>query len=191
MLVEKGAVERNQCLPLLVVEFVGRVVLLALGIVNLDTFALHHDEAGVDALNFSYELFLGYGPGFRLLDQLHGLVSVYRGGSAGRRLPGRLGSGSSGRYTEPLEAGNIRPLKGTGVRRDGVIVWGPQLSALGLGASELFNIMVTSLGTLWRGGASRRRGLPLDAWTGALLSDGRLWFGVRSCVSASTPGLLC
>ena len=64
----------NQGLPLLVVEFVGWVVLGTLGVVDLDTLAFHHNQAGIDPLNFSNQLLLGDGSGLGLLDDLGRLI---------------------------------------------------------------------------------------------------------------------
>lgn len=115
MLVEKYAVKRNQCLLLLIVKFISRVVLLTLGIVNFDILALDHTEASVDTFDFCDELFLRDRTRLRLLNQLYGLISVYWSRGVGRRLPRGLRSGSSGRYTEILDACDIRSVKGTRV----------------------------------------------------------------------------
>jgi len=69
--VEQGAMEGNQSLPLLVVEFAGGFLLLGRQcLINFDTLALHHDKSGVDALDLGYQLFLGDGPGLGLFEKL-------------------------------------------------------------------------------------------------------------------------
>lgn len=85
VLVKKGAMESNQGLPLIVVELVGEIALRALVVVDLDTLALDHDEAGVDTFDLGNELLLGYGPSLELLDDL-GRVIFGRWGGLG---PGR------------------------------------------------------------------------------------------------------
>jgi hypothetical protein len=52
--VEQSAMEGNQGLPLVVVKLVGRIGLGALVVVDLDAFALHHDEAGVDTFDLGH-----------------------------------------------------------------------------------------------------------------------------------------
>jgi len=63
-------------------------------IVNLDTLALHHNKAGVDAFDLGYQLLLRDWSGLGLLDELGGIIVLGRGGRAAcrerLRLPMRL-----------------------------------------------------------------------------------------------------
>ncbi len=60
MFVQEGSMESDQSHPLFVGEF--GVVLGSLGVVDLDTLALYHDQASVDALDLGDELLLADGP---------------------------------------------------------------------------------------------------------------------------------
>lgn len=66
MLVQESAVKGDECLPLLVVQGVG-VLVVRLKSVDLDALALDQDKTGVYALDLRHELFFAYRPGFRLL----------------------------------------------------------------------------------------------------------------------------
>ncbi len=55
-------------------EFVGRAILRTLGVVDLNVFALYHDQAGVDALDLGDELLLADGPGFGGRHQTRGAI---------------------------------------------------------------------------------------------------------------------
>ena len=59
--------ERNQRLPLLIVEFRG-VVTITLLAIDLYAFSLNHDKSGVYPLGLGDELLLGDGASFGLFD---------------------------------------------------------------------------------------------------------------------------
>jgi hypothetical protein len=75
--VEQGTVQSNESLPLIVVEFlIGGLKLRILSVVDLDVFALDHNEAGVYALDLGDKLLLGDGPSLRLLDEFGRLPAL-------------------------------------------------------------------------------------------------------------------
>jgi hypothetical protein len=80
MFVEQRAVESNQSLPLIIVEW---IVLRASVVVNFDTLCLDHHKARIDSLDLGYQLLLRERPGLGLLEDLRVLLS--RGGC---RRPG-------------------------------------------------------------------------------------------------------
>ena len=88
MLMQQGAVEGNQGLPLIVVQLVGWVGLRSrnMVVVDLDAFALDHNQAGVDTLDLGDELLLGDWLRLGLLHDLRCLIF-------NRNLGGRMGRG--------------------------------------------------------------------------------------------------
>lgn len=74
MFMEKGPVKSNYCLPLLVVQprmaIMSTLGAVTLGNIDLNALALHHDQAGIDSLDFSNQLLLIDGSFLRLLDHV-------------------------------------------------------------------------------------------------------------------------
>lgn len=61
MLMKQCPVKRNECLPLLVVQFDRGFFAGVLRVVHFDALVLDHDKTGVDTFDFSYQLLLAYG----------------------------------------------------------------------------------------------------------------------------------
>lgn len=61
VLVEEGAVQCDQSLPLVVAQLRSRLWLGTLGCVDFDALGLDHEQAGIDALDFCNELLLADG----------------------------------------------------------------------------------------------------------------------------------